>query len=339
MNIKHASVFLFISVMLISCSQDQNETRLQELSGPYFGQKPPVLSPEVFAPGILSTQYNDNCTPAFSADMNEVFWSVSFKYGTPNVILFMKRVNNTWTKPEVASFSGQYSDANPFFSCDGERLYFDSTRPFSIPGEPKDKDIWYVKKSGSEWSEPVNAGKNVNTEKLESHPSISKNEVLYFNSILEGYPYNLGIYKSRQVNGEFSKRVLLDEQINSKTSWEWCPFIDPDEKFIIFSSGRDGQEMDDLYCSFIKNGKWTEPIRFGPAVSSDFNERFPRVSPDGRYLFFCRSRNIIPTHFKTPQTYEQLIKRHSEPGNNTDDVMWVDAKVIENLNPDKLKQE
>ncbi len=328
---------LFISGTLSGVSQlnagNKKELSFTKLTGPYLGQKLPGKTPEFFAPGILRTEYGDRGTPTFSSDMNEVYWSVLFEYGTPEVILWMRRINNKWTKPEVATFSGQYSDGSPCLAPDNKRLYFDSTRPLNGKGDPKDKDIWYVERTKSGWSKPKNAGKMVNSDKMESNPSVSKNGNLYFTSIFKGHPFGVGIFKSSLVNMEFTKRKFLDEKINSKKGFDWSLFIDPDERYVVFCSGRDGQEMDDMYCSFKnKDSSWTNPVKFDFPVNAKTNDRFPRISPDGKFLFFARTSGDFKRYFKTPQSLSQLKERYNQTG---DDFYWVDARVIEDLRSKK----
>jgi hypothetical protein len=47
------------------------------LSGPYLGQKPPGLTPEIFAPGVVSTPMNEHSPAAFSPDGTELFCSAT----------------------------------------------------------------------------------------------------------------------------------------------------------------------------------------------------------------------------------------------------------------------
>jgi hypothetical protein len=65
----------------------------------------------------------------------------------------------------------------------------------------------------------------------------------------------------------------------------------------------------DLYICFRQpDGNWTDRINLGDRINSKGLERFPSVSPDGKYLFFTRD---------TPGTEE--------------DVYWVSAKIIDRL--------
>jgi Tol biopolymer transport system component len=93
------------------------------------------------------------------------------------------------------------------------------------------------------------------------------------------------------------------------------PYIAPDESVLLFSSMRpDGYGDFDLYVSYKKkNGTWTKAKNMGDTINTPARESVSVVSPDGKYLFFMSRRNGIGEFF------------------------WVDAKIIEELKPKKLK--
>lgn len=85
--------------------------------------KPPYASdkslsePTVFAPGIISTGDYDS-HPAFTPDGRTLYFvrsNPNFSFWTILVSHFQK---GKWSEPEVAPFSGQYSDADPFIAPD-----------------------------------------------------------------------------------------------------------------------------------------------------------------------------------------------------------------------------
>jgi len=107
---------------------------------------------------------------------------------------------------------------------------------------------------------------------------------------------------------------LLPYNINSK-DYEDGPYISPDESFLIFESQRpEGTEGNlSLFISFKnKEGHWGLPVNMGPKINSGKGERFAKLSPDGKYLFFGSFRNPSPE------------KRGA-------DIYWIDAKVIDEL--------
>src|SRR6185503_5312837 len=127
---------------------------------PYASDKP-LSEPTVFGDGIISTGSFDS-HPAFTPDGKTLY----FLRSTPNfnlwTIVLSHFERGRWNTPEVASFSGQYSDADPFITADGSRLYFISNRP--APGRPAPNlDIWVMQKTMNGWGEPKNVGAPINS--------------------------------------------------------------------------------------------------------------------------------------------------------------------------------
>ena len=82
----------------------------------------------LFAPGIISTgDYESH--PTFTPDGREIYF---FKMA-PNFSrwsIFVSRYKDgNWSQPEVAPFSGQFQDADPYITADGKHFYFISDRP------------------------------------------------------------------------------------------------------------------------------------------------------------------------------------------------------------------
>src|SRR5688500_20191206 len=81
-------------------------------------------------------------------------------------IYLTRRTGDQWSAPEVAPFSGTWSDIDPSVSPDGQRLYFSSIRP--VDGQTRaDIDIWVMERAGDGWSTPVRLGAEVNTAEEE----------------------------------------------------------------------------------------------------------------------------------------------------------------------------
>jgi uncharacterized protein (TIGR02145 family) len=265
----------------------------------YLGQALPGDVPEVFARGIVSTDDLEHSAPSFSPDGNEVYWWVNRRPGPDNEEwlsfgMAMRRENGRWSAPCVApNFL--------VFSPDGRRAYFDSQR-----------DIWVVEKQGDNWNEPRCLGYTSRFPELKAVfvSSVTRTGTLY---CYAGRIEAGGIYRIELVNGEYAKPQLLPQSINQPGSQNITPFIAPDESYLLFSSNRAGSIDDagDLYISRrLADGSWTDPVSLGEPVNSREQERFPRLSPDGKYLFFTR-----PT-----------------PGHDQD-VYWVSAASIPALHP------
>jgi hypothetical protein len=279
------------------------QTDFPKLTGPYLGQKPPGMKPELFAPGIISTKDPEFCI-TFSGDGRECY----FQRGRE--ILVTRERNGSWTPPEIASFSGKYPDGDPFLSPDGKKLFFTSERPIRRQGAPKNNtDIWYVQKEGQKWSEPCHLGNQINTEYHERTPSVALDGTLYFHIFDGENPCDL--YYSHFENGRYtSPKPVVG--LNTDT-WEADPYILPHKDYILFL-------QNGISISFAdKNGEWKTPIRLKDMLGPQYENTWPRVSSDGKYLFFSSFRPD-PNH----------------PGHRSASIYWVDARIIEELRPKKL---
>ncbi len=326
------AITCLVSFLVAGTSFSQEKSgSIRQITGDYFGMKPPGLRAELFAPGILSTGMHDDAGPIFSIDGREVYFRIA--QAPHGIIAFMKRENNVWSEPEIASFSGRYFDGVPSMTLDGKRLYFASYRPLTGKGKPKsDEDIWYVERTASGWSEPVNPGKPVNTVGGEWGASVSANGTLYYTKNSEG---KLKILRSPVKNG---RHIVIEDPGNKINQYDAaCPCIAPDESFIVFTSSDNpaGIGGGDLYVCFLDNkGNWTEPASLGKEVNSEKDDYFPSLSPDGRYLFFVSDRERKWSYSEKRQTFKNMVKMYSGPLNGRNDIYWVSTGVIESLKPD-----
>jgi len=298
--------------VLLTKGAKRTKRSYPDLKGDYFGMKKPGETPVLFAPGIIKTIHGWIRTPTFSSDGREVYWSAGAPHGINERIWFMRQEDGRWQPPLIAPFSSSFTDANPHLSADGKRLFFCSHRP----GEKNDKsaknrDIWVVERKGLLWSDPKNLGSPVNTDKPEPYVTLSQNGTLYFHA--NNYEGGMGaadIYCSRFVNNRYQKPKNLGDSINSKYP-DSCPCISPDESYIVYQSVRPDNCSPgfNLYVSFReKNGTWTRARNLGEKINKR-EASIPKISPDGKYLFF---------------------KRDSE-------IYWVDVGFIEKLKLQELK--
>jgi len=293
---------LFMTPLLPAETEVVNNSQ-SVVSGPYLGMTSPGDTAEPFAPEIISIEGTQHCFPAFSPDGREVFWG---EVATPRdrKIMHMREIDGRWTDAAVASFSGAAIDQTPMFSPDGKRLYFSSNRPGGHGG----MDLWYVERTDNGWGEPVNLGAPPNSDRSESQPTVTRNGTLYFVSRIDSVQWNLGIYRSRLVDGAYTAREVLDSTINTKDA-DYTPFIAPDESYLLFASTRPGATSveTDIFVSFRReDGSWDTPLHIGPEINNGHSARFPCVSGDGQYIFF---------------------NRFHESG--TDAFYWIDAGIIE----------
>jgi hypothetical protein len=304
---------LFI-IFLVSFNTSSFSQTSTGLNGPYLGQKPPGLIPEMFAPGFISTKDGQELNSVFSKDGKEFYFS---RRGMPlkgSVIMVTRIIDNVWTKPEPVNFSGINDDIDLFITADDKSMIYCSNKLQQKEGRSIiDHDFWISKREGNKWGNPIPFAKEAVSEFEDYFPIVTKSGNLYFNSQRGGRGTN-DIFCSKYIDGKYTAAEKLSEPINTRYR-EFDAFVSQDENIIVFSSEKPGGfGGSDIYVSF-KNaaGKWSEPKNLGNAVNSAKSEYGASISPDGKYLFFTSTKE------------------------GTEDIYWISSKIIEDLRPNDLK--
>ena len=232
--------------------------------------------------------------------------------GYHTIILEMNYENGKWSQPRSPSFSDStVNEVYPSFSPDGKHLYFSSSRRLSTNDTSvRGNRLWKVEKNRNGWGIPILLDTLI-SRGGEYASSLAENGNLYFTFGPHRSP-DWNIHKAENNNSKYSKPTIPN--FNS-TGYEDGPFVAPDESYIIFESQRPESingSLDLFICFKNRDGQWSKPKNMGSKINSAFSERFSRVSPDGKYLFFGSNRN---------QTEKQ-------PGF---DIFWIDAGIIEKL--------
>lgn len=253
---------------------------------------PPSAS-QIFALGVVSTGHEFGIT--FTPDDKEAYFTRFDAEKKSNHIYRTILVNGRWQEPSLVEFSDdRWRDLDASLSPDGKKMFFVSTRP--KPETPDDSpannmDIWVADRNGNEWSKPRWL-ENVNSDAKEGSPSVDRSGTLYFFSDRGNVANSNSIYRAMLLKGKYGIPQRLPSEINSGTS-DTSPFIARDGKTLLFYSSRSGgYGKGDLYVSFKKHNAWTPAVNLGPAVNTVDSEYNPVVSPDGKHLYFGRTRNI-----------------------------------------------
>jgi len=238
--------------------------------------------PAVFAPGIVSTPYDDGVA-TFAPDGNTVYFFQGTIYPT---ICFSKRVDGEWARPKVVPFSGRWGDWDPFLSPDGRRLYFVSNRPLDSASQDKPKGkthIWYADRlDGDNWSAPHYINAPFNLDGIGNYaPTISNSGTLCFYSPARDTSSRRKSFYVKLAGTQYSGPKALSLNGNDEIS---DPFIAPDENYIIFVSGND------LYISYRNGDDWYPGQKLGPQVNNGDSNFDPTVSPDGKTLYYSSAR-------------------------------------------------
>lgn len=274
---------LLLLTLLVGC----NEKVAENLK--YLKQEPPSNVPEVFAPNFISKETESEFGSIFNEEATEFFYGIDIN--GKEEIRHSKLVGNNWSEPETILSHELYGYNDPFLSPDESKLFFISRRALDGLGELKDYDIWYVERLGNEWSDPINAGLNINSDKNEYYMSFTNDGIMFFSS--NKRDANFDIYSSKFVDGKFEKPIPLGNSINTP-AYEADVFVDPEETYIIFCGIRsEGLGRGDLYISFKDpNGTWSKSINMGNKINTASHELCPYVSKDGKYLFYTSKQDI-----------------------------------------------
>ena len=257
-----------------------------------IAQIPSPAFPQVLLPSIVSTGYNERDL-AISPDGTEMFYTIQAPRNSTSVVVRRLLRDKDWGEAESAPFSGQYSDLEPAFSQDGRRLFFVSNRPLSADGKTKDYDIWYVNKTETGWSQPMNAGNQINSSVDEYYPSVTSDGSVYFTAQRADALGKEDIYKSHWTKDHFELPINIGPGVNSPLD-EFNAFVDPAERYIIYGveSGESDLGRGDLYISYRNtDGSWTKAQNLGPNINSKRLDYCPYVY---KGIFYFTSERVAP---------------------------------------------
>lgn len=268
-NYKFIILVSVLALLLNACNTKNQKAKHDDaptVESPYLGQKPPGLTPEPFAPGLVTTR-GWEYSGVFSPDMKEFYFlrQVEETKGQEFVVYYNE--GNKWNETVISSRKGQ-----PFISPDGKIMHLGRR--------------YKERKKNGDWSEI----KKLDTP-FDSLPimrlTASSKGTYFFDEFKQDFTGD--IRYSRVMDGKYEAPKLLDKKINAGGSFH--PFIAPDEAYLIFDSEREGGYGDsDIYISFRQqNDSWSNPINLGDKINTKAWEASASVTPDGKYLFFNRN--------------------------------------------------
>lgn len=245
--------------------------------------------------GIIHNDSDD--TLAFTPDGNTVFFDRS--EGKHKTILISHKVSGHWSKPQVASFSGNWFDQDPVVSPDGFYLLFDSDRPVTPGSKPLIQDyfvgglapgsnIWRVDHEGGGWGAPLWLGPVINNSPFVDFPSIAADGTLYFISWSQQEKV-MHTWKSQHQDGKYLPPVrvgLGDPAVSTHD-----PAVAPDQSFIVFDYGKTKGGLGRLCIAFREGDHWGNPIDFGDVVNKDLPWG-AHIGPDRHTIYFTGQSGI-----------------------------------------------
>lgn len=236
------------------------------------------------------------------------------------------------------NINSEYADYYPFVDERENFLVYNSNRPIKkdedkLPNGQYKNSIMISKVINGEYTEASVIGKPVSNgnseEEIVGMSADGKVLIVHKNGKL---------YYSRMNDmGLFQKLEPLPASINSSGD-VIAASINNEENEIYFASNRKGgYGGTDIYvCRKLSNGQWAEPENLGPSINTEYDEDFPNLSPDEKYLFFSSkghgsmggydifkaTRNIETNKFENPKnigypintSYDDMNFRISKTG-------------------------
>ncbi len=184
-----------------------------------------------------------------------------------------------WAAPAPAPFSGEGVEADPYFTPDGSRIWFISSRRDPPAKTSDDLDIWHSDRGADgRWGAPVRMPAPVNSPAAEWFPRPDGSGGLYFGSGRAGGFGETDIYHAARDGGQWRVANVGGEVSTAADDYEFEPA--PDGSFAILMSGGA------LYRIDRSEGGWGGRQRIETGAGG-FHVG-PTLSPSGRTLIFAR---------------------------------------------------
>jgi hypothetical protein len=254
------------------------------LSNLYFGQKPPGKKAAQFAPDVITYETHDS--PIIAQDET---WLVAFGFGEGG---FYTMVDGNLVKA-----------ANPLGfdvpePCNGMAISLTESRVYFLMWEDGDENFYYTEETEGQWTDRRSLGDEINSVNTHWQFSVDRDENLYCMDREQGIVVSV-------FDGETHLKPVPLKLEDGSNMPGGTPFIAPDGSYLLLSW------QEDLFISYnLNNGTWTTPQNLGPDINSDALDLCPRISPNGKYLFFVSRR--VGRAFVT---------------------YWADAGFVEDLKP------
>ncbi len=251
----------------------------------------PLISPDGSIAFFTHGYMGKNLGSIYNEDYIEEFtWAERVKNNNKDEIYESRR-------PMPKPFNRGQNQGAASITIDNSTLYI--TICEFVSRDYSNCDIYSSQRQGSEWSELVNLGPNINGVRTwESQPSISADgNTLYFSSIRPG---NIGwnennptsdiYYSIRDENGVWGKAVNMGPIINTAGN-EKSPFIHSDSQTLYFSSdGHPGVGGYDIFYSKFRDDNWEKPKNIGYPINTKDDDIGFIVSTDGKKAYFSSNK-------------------------------------------------
>ena len=254
--------------------------------------KHPVGEAPVALPAPLNS-FKFQYFPALTAD-NRFLLFTGRPAASSGEDLYLSRQNKDGSLgapvPISPTINSSYNEGAGSISGDGKTLVFASCdRPKAIGN----CDLYISRRTGNNWSVPVNLGLNVNSTEWDSQPSLSADgRTLYFTSTRRGGQGQEDLYLTTlQPDGNWSPAQNLGTPVNT-VGKDMAPFIHASGTTLYYvTDGLVGMGGLDVFrCERAGTSAWSAPRNLGYPLNTFENEASLFITSDNQRGFCSRSR-------------------------------------------------
>jgi outer membrane protein OmpA-like peptidoglycan-associated protein/tetratricopeptide (TPR) repeat protein len=281
----------------------------------------------VFTPQNMGDSINtaeSEYFPSLTIEGNKMVFTRRIKNYNEDFFETNRNAKGVWSKAVAlaGNVNTEQNEGAQNISQDGNILFFTGC---NFPRGEGSCDLYYSVYTGTGWSAPISAGRNINTEFWESQPSISADKkTLYFSARGPGSLGGSDIFMSTLgEKGRWGVPKNMGAGINTAGD-ESCPFIHADNQTFYFTSNAlPGYGGDDLFVARRQpNGKWGVPYNLGYPVNTIENEGSLVIAADGVTAYYASDRSDTRGGL---DIYTFTLRKDVQPFKT----LWVKGKVFD----------
>jgi len=234
-------------------------------------------------------------------------------------------IEGKWSHVEELPFnSDEFNTAHPALSADEKWMYFSSDRE----GGVGNSDLYKIEFTSEGFGNPINLGKDINTEGRETFPFITENNELYFSS--DGRPGlgGLDIYVVKiKDDGSLSSVYNIGEPANSEFD-DFGFYLNSQTHTGFLSSNRSRNQNDNIY-SF----KETKPLSLDckQIIKGIVFDKITKLPLENVDIFLLDSNNQIIESLKSTVDGHFIFSNVSCEENYKLRVVGAGYQTVENM--------
>jgi hypothetical protein len=217
--------------------------------------------------------------------------------------------SNKWSSPKLANLrKNNVWEFEAFYTQAGDSLFFTSK-------DGGKQQFYYMTKTDTGWGAAKKLVSAVNDDDV-MWCSFSGNGNMYYTKTTD-----FNSYCSKKVDGVYQAGVKVADGAH--------PYVSSDESYFLFNGANGG-----IYIKFkdIDGKSWGSPIKLNSSINTSYGETCPSLSPDEKYMFFCRYSNKSDIYWVSTD----FIKELKKPINSVIQSIEHKIKVFPNPTKDKI---